>query len=823
MVIRNQTVIFKRIIMHIVVMILGIGILTQMFVLSSHAADYYSTGEYAYTIINNNSAMVIGYSGNATRLQIPGSIVHEDGKAYAVVAIANESFKENTAIKEVIIPDTVTTIGSRVFADCTSLESVTIGSRVSSWSLSSEDNVYHPGQKANSAFENCTSLKNLFIREGASSVGAYAFYGCTSLQSVVLPDSITSIGDYAFYNCKGITSAIIRNGTIGSYAFANCTALKNLVIQKSTMIMNGAFYHDALISKLELSEELTWIGNEAFAGCSSISYLVIPDKVASIGYAAFYGCSKLTTLVIGSGIRNWVNTEPDNSYYKNGSWEISIAFDSNSSLKNVYFRNGVQSIGSYAFYHCQALESVYLPNSIRNYGIGCFDTEGDSLMLCMLENSRQKDYAEQNNIAYREVKDIASANIEIAETEYIYSGNPYTPSVNVTYEEEILKPGVDYQLIYTANTEVGTANVYVLGIGEYGNSEKLNFNIKKREFDDNITVSLAKQKYAYTGQAIYPSLAVKDGNVTLIEGKDYFLTYTDNVNIGDVSVTITGVGSYSGTLSAQYTIFQECTHPYTKVIMKGQKNATCTDKGYTGDRYCTNCNTVLEKGKEIAALGHSWDKGVIEKAATATETGTMLYTCTICRNTMRQSIPVTGVKSAVTLGVSGATNGTLTHYGKKAFTLSVKTDGDGKLSYTSSNKKVAKISSKGKITVKGYGTTTITIKSAETSRYRADSMTIQVVIKPSAVTLKSVSSPMATALKCTWKKDSSANKYRICISASKKFKGKVYNMKVNKKTSFAVKGLDSGKKYYIRVCSYKVVGGIQYDGKWSKVKSITIK
>ena len=75
--------------------------------------------------------------------------------------------------------------------------------------------------------------------------------------------------------------------------------------------------------------------------------------------------------------------------------------------------------------------------------------------------------------------------------------------------------------------------------------------------------------------------------------------------------------------------------------VRNAKKATCTENGYTGDTYCTNCNTKLESGTVINKLGHTWDNGVITKEATETEEGVKTYTCKTCGETKTEKIPVT--------------------------------------------------------------------------------------------------------------------------------------------------------------------------------------
>lgn len=93
-----------------------------------------------------------------------------------------------------------------------------------------------------------------------------------------------------------------------------------------------------------------------------------------------------------------------------------------------------------------------------------------------------------------------------------------------------------------------------------------------------------------------------------------------------------------------------CNTTKTKVIpatghqhkeVRNAKKATCTEDGYTGDTYCTDCNTKLESGTVINKLGHTWDNGVITKEATETDEGVKTYTCKTCGETKTEKIPVT--------------------------------------------------------------------------------------------------------------------------------------------------------------------------------------
>ena len=125
-------------------------------------------------------------------------------------------FSENTSIKEVIIGDEVTSIGSKAFEYCSGLTSITIGNRVTTI--------------GESAFRNCSSLSSITIPNNVTNIEDEAFRGCTSLTCIILGNSVTTIGNGAFRNCSGLTNITIPSSvtTIGSWAFFGCNNLTSV-------------------------------------------------------------------------------------------------------------------------------------------------------------------------------------------------------------------------------------------------------------------------------------------------------------------------------------------------------------------------------------------------------------------------------------------------------------------------------------------------------------------------------------------------------------------------------------------------------------------
>ena len=164
-------------------------------------------------------------------------------------------------------------------------------------------------------------------------------------------------------------------------------------------------------------------------------------------------------------------------------------------------------------------------------------------------------------------------------------------------------------------------------------------------------------------------------------------------------------------------------------------------------------------------------------------------------------------------------------YSTKIFSIGAKTNGGGKLTYKVADKKIATISKTGKIKLKNYGQTKITIKAAAKGKYKAATKTITLTVKPVKVKVISVKQLKAKTLQVKWKKDKKASGYIIQYSTDKKFKKNVKKAVVTKNQTVTKKitKLKPGKKYYVRVCAYKNSHGKKVQGSYGTVKSVKLK
>ena len=240
------------------------------------------------------------------------------------------------------------------------------------------------------AFNCCSTLAEVVIPNSVTSIGNSAFANCNALSNIAIPDSVTSIGNYAFSSCCSLSDIIIPDSVenVGNGAFQYCSLLECISIPESVICLNGNpfcnwngkleclsscfIYEDDVLFNMKKSEiisfrkqkiesyiipdSVTSIGDSAFSGCHSLSNIVIPDSVTSIGNDSFRDCSSLSNIVIPDSVSNIGN----------------YAFSSCTSLSNIVIPDSVTSIGVWAFSDCYSLSSIVIPDSVTSIGYCAF-------------------------------------------------------------------------------------------------------------------------------------------------------------------------------------------------------------------------------------------------------------------------------------------------------------------------------------------------------------------------------------------------------------------------------------------------------------------
>ncbi|MDY4849627.1 MAG: leucine-rich repeat protein [Paludibacteraceae bacterium] len=142
-------------------------------------------------------------------------------------AYSHHLYINDVEVKDLVIPNSVTSIGDFAFAGCSGLTSIVV---------ESGNTTYDSRNGCNAIIETATNTlvvgcQSTIIPNSVTSIGMYAFEGCSGLTSVTIGNSVTSIGEEAFEGCSGLTSVTIGNSvtSIGEEAFYGCTKLINIV------------------------------------------------------------------------------------------------------------------------------------------------------------------------------------------------------------------------------------------------------------------------------------------------------------------------------------------------------------------------------------------------------------------------------------------------------------------------------------------------------------------------------------------------------------------------------------------------------------------
>ncbi len=192
------------------------------------------------------------------------------------------------------------------------------------------------------------------------------------LTSVSIPATVTSIGFSAFSGCSNLASIFIPNSvvSIGNTAFQNCSSLVSIQLPMAlASVESGTFKGCSSLQSVALPSTITAIGSDAFYECSSLRSITIPKNVSVIGRNAFYNCSGLDTI-------NYYATNCTSSGETMGSAyfpAFGSGFSSSSTkVKVLNIGRNVKHIPEKAFYGCDSLKAIVIPDSVLTIGNEAF-------------------------------------------------------------------------------------------------------------------------------------------------------------------------------------------------------------------------------------------------------------------------------------------------------------------------------------------------------------------------------------------------------------------------------------------------------------------
>lgn len=202
-------------------------------------------------------------------------------------AIGNHAFS-GTGLKEIELPESLTTLDYNAFSYCASLSSVKIPGKVERISPYS--------------FYKCSNLQKVELAEGIKFIDNQAFYYCDHLQSINFPSTLTSIGYEAFRETD-LSEVNIPGSVenIGSNAFYRNKNLKKLTFGEGLVNIEGTAFSECVsIDSIVCPSTLRTIGDATFSGCKNLKQISLNEGLVSINSYAFSGCTGLTDIVLPS-------------------------------------------------------------------------------------------------------------------------------------------------------------------------------------------------------------------------------------------------------------------------------------------------------------------------------------------------------------------------------------------------------------------------------------------------------------------------------------------------------------------------------------------
>ena len=411
------------------------------------------------------------------------------------------------------------------------------------------------------AFAGCSNLETINIPDGITSIYGYTFNNCRKLNNIKLPEGLTYIDDRAFYGCSSLTDLTLPSTlkTINELAFSNGPRFKNneLTIPKGvTTITSRSFENIKDLKTINVENGVTKIEYFAFSDNDSLTRINLPSSIKSVGAFACksYNEEKYATCDI------YVDKYKD-SIDCSSNWGT----DGTIYWKARDFKNTTDNTVVIS----DVADQTYTGSLIApNVTVTCNDVElvKDTDYTVSYSNNKNVgtatisitgigDYTgtitKNFKIVARGISDTTIGSIP----NQTYTGNSISALPVITYNGATLTKGTDYTLTYSNNVNVGTATVTIKGQGNFKGTTSKTFSISARAMSDTSVANISSQ--TYTGNSISPLPTITYNNKTLKKDTDYTLSYSNNINAGTATITITGKGNFTGMTSMTFIITQK--------------------------------------------------------------------------------------------------------------------------------------------------------------------------------------------------------------------------------------------------------------------------
>lgn len=260
----------------------------------------------------------------------------------SVTRIGTRAFKDSL-LTNIVIPDSVSELGESCFESCTDLTSVRLPGRIT--------------KLPNKCFYECENIQSIIIPQGVKEIGSDCFGECEKLTGIDIPSSVSILEDNCFYKCNKLGKVNIPSTIteIGLGCFEYCWSLSTIEMAELTKlreINSYMFYRCTELSEIVLPTTITRLSDHCFHACEKISTINIPDSVRFIGKFCFSGCRGLVKIDLPTGIK-----------------EIpKYCFEGCINLTSVNIPVGVERMDEKCFFFCYKLTEINIPSSVTSLG-----------------------------------------------------------------------------------------------------------------------------------------------------------------------------------------------------------------------------------------------------------------------------------------------------------------------------------------------------------------------------------------------------------------------------------------------------------------------
>ena len=662
---------------------------------------------------------------------------------------------------------------------------------------------YYDGEV--SPFSNQYGIKTVVIENGVTSIGSYAFENCRDLKSITIPGSVTSIDYQAFYNCRSLTSITILDSvtSIGFGAFYgtgyyndsanwdnNVLYIGNHLIEAKDSISGAytiksgtktvagyAFDDCSRLTSVTIPNSVISICSGAFSNCSSLTSITIPASVKNIGESAFENCSGITSFTIPDSVTSIGSYAFYNTGYYNNSanWSNNVLYIGNHLIKSketlsgaYTIKSGTKTVADWALSESGNLTSFTIPDSVTSIGIFAFVNlyEVTSITIPGSVTSIGEG-------AFSFCGGLKS--ITVAESNTFYDSRNHCNAI-IESKTNTLISGCENTVIPGSVTSIG-AEAFS---GCYGlTSITIPGSVTRIGWD-------AFYYCWYLTSITIPASVTSIGEAAFFDCyklKNIYYTGSharwNTINIGKDNEELKNA-------TIHYNYNPDISHAYKTIVTKPKSNAV----GYT--RYKCTCGEFKRTTKGSV---------YIDKYTAPTGKPSALK----CASRKTTSEKFTWKKVS---GVSG-------------YQIQISTKDGKKWGKTYNAKKANSYTIKGLTSGSAYKVRVRFYITKNGKNYYGKWATLTSPTIPSATSFSKITSARKT-FTAQWKKIKNVTGYEIQYAKKSNFSD-AKTLKYKSAVKFTIKNKKGGKKYFIRVRTYKTIGGKNYYSAWSKTKTVTTK